>query len=70
MAEGTVMSDKRVPEQETSGGDKPDWRNAVPGQPLPEMPPDAYPEPDSTSSPRAIDSHEPEDGAEQEEGTA
>lgn len=41
----------KVPEQETRGGDRVDWANAQPGQPLQELPPDAYPELDSTDLP-------------------
>lgn len=40
-----------VPAQETRGGNRVDWRNAQPGEPLPELPADAYPEPDSTPLP-------------------
>lgn len=36
-----------VPAQETRGGNRVDWAKAEPGQPLPELPPEAYPEPDS-----------------------
>jgi hypothetical protein len=40
-----------IPVQETRGGDRVDWKQAVPGEPLPELPPDAYPEPDSEQLP-------------------
>lgn len=42
----------RVPEQETRGGNRVDWRNAVPGAPLPELPPADFPEPDSEEIPQ------------------
>lgn len=38
---------RNVPAQETRGGDKVDWANAVPGEPLPELPDAEYLEPDS-----------------------
>jgi len=41
----------RIPAQETRGGDRVDWTNAAPGEPLPELPADAYPEPDSEKLP-------------------
>ena len=37
-----------TPAQETRGGNRVDWAQAVPGEALPELAPDAYPEPDST----------------------
>ena len=40
-----------VPAQETRGGNQVDWTHAVAGEPLPEMPPAEYPEPDSTVQP-------------------
>jgi hypothetical protein len=42
----------RVPPQETRGGNRPDWRHAKPGEPLPELPPPEYPEPDSEAIPQ------------------
>jgi hypothetical protein len=36
-----------IPAQETRGGDKVDWANAVPGEPLPELPPEVNPETDN-----------------------
>jgi hypothetical protein len=36
-----------TPAQETRGGNRVDWAQAVPGEALPELAPDAYPEPDS-----------------------
>jgi hypothetical protein len=36
-----------VPAQETRGGDRVNWAQARPGEPLPELPPEDYPEPDS-----------------------
>jgi hypothetical protein len=36
------------PAQETRGDNRVDWKNVVTGEPLPELPPAAYPEPDST----------------------
>lgn len=41
------MRERQVPRQETRGGVRPDWASARPGEPLPELPPEAYPEPDS-----------------------
>jgi hypothetical protein len=37
----------QVPQQEARGGDKVDWARATAGEPLPELPPEEYPEPDS-----------------------
>ena len=42
---------RAVPAQETRGGNRVDWHEAKPGEPLPELPPDAYPEPDSQQLP-------------------
>ena len=44
----------RVPATEARGGDKVDWEHAEPGKPLPALPPDAYPEPDSEELPLAL----------------
>ena len=44
---------RAIPAQETRGGDRVDWARAVVGEPLPELPPDDYPEPDSTQLPSA-----------------
>lgn len=35
------------PQQETRGGNRVNWAKAVPGQLLPELPAEVYPEPDS-----------------------
>lgn len=43
--------EKTVPEQETRGGNRVDWKQAKPGEPLPEMPQAEYPEPDSQQLP-------------------
>ncbi len=53
-----------VPSQETRGGNRVDWKNAVPGEALPELPPDAYPEPDSTELPVMYDDDDHELGGE------
>jgi hypothetical protein len=42
---------EQVPQQETRGGDRIDWAKAVAGEPLPPLPADAYPEPDSEPLP-------------------
>lgn len=42
---------RNIPSQEQRGGKRVDWANAKPGEPLPELPPDAYPEPDSERLP-------------------
>lgn len=42
---------KTVPAQETRGGNRVDWAGAKPGEPLPELPPETYPEPDSKQLP-------------------
>jgi hypothetical protein len=42
---------RNIPEQETRGGNRVDWAQAKPGEPLPELPPEAYPEPDSEQLP-------------------
>jgi hypothetical protein len=54
----------RVPEQETRGGDKVDWRNAEPGKPLPELPAESYPEPHSEPLPVLLPEHEYDLGGE------
>lgn len=41
---------RSIPEQETRGGNRVDWAQAKPGEPLPELPPEDYPEPDSEST--------------------
>lgn len=50
-----------IPAQETRGGDRVNWSEAVPGEPLPELPPDAYPEPDSEELPLVLPGRDPED---------
>lgn len=50
---------KTVPAQETRGGNRVDWAEAKPGEPLPELPPEAYPEPDSGKLPEPSKSHQP-----------
>ncbi len=42
---------RNIPAQESRGGNRVDWQHAEPGEPLPELPPDAYPEPDSEQLP-------------------
>lgn len=42
---------RNIPNQEQRGGKRVDWANVKPGEPLPELPPDAYPEPDSEQLP-------------------
>jgi hypothetical protein len=42
---------RTVPAQETRGGNRVDWAEAKPGEPLPELPSDAYLEPDSQQLP-------------------
>jgi hypothetical protein len=44
-----------IPAQEARGGNRVDWANTVVGEPLPELPPDAYPEPDSEQLPAGDD---------------
>ncbi len=44
-----------VPGQETRGGDKVDWPNAKPGEPLPERG-ESFPDPDSEDLPAGLDS--------------
>jgi len=46
--------ERNVPAQETRGGDRVNWAKAEPGQPLPELPPDDYPEPDSEQLPLTL----------------
>jgi hypothetical protein len=46
--------ERKVPAQETRGGNRVDWGKAEPGQPLPELPKDDYPEPDSEMLPRVF----------------
>ena len=41
----------KIPEQETRGGNRVNWAEAKPGEALPELPADAYPEPDSEQLP-------------------
>jgi hypothetical protein len=56
MPGGIMEPQKRnVPAQETRGGNRVDWAKAEPGQPLPELPKDDYPEPDSEQLPRVFD---------------
>lgn len=51
-----------VPAQETRGGNRVDWDNVVTGEPLPELPADAYPEKDSQQLPLFTDEElEPRD---------
>jgi hypothetical protein len=42
---------RNIPAQETRGGNRVDWANAEPGEPLPALPESAYPEPDSQQLP-------------------
>lgn len=42
---------RNIPEQETRGGDRVDWAQAKPGEPLPELPPEECLEPDSEPLP-------------------
>jgi hypothetical protein len=51
---------KTVPAQETRGGNRVDWAEAKSGEPLPELPPEVYPEPDSEQLPLFTDPAPPE----------
>ena len=57
---------RTVPAQETRGGNRVNWAEAEPGEPLPELPPDAYPEPDSKQLPLWDDDDTPLPGPEDE----
>lgn len=46
---------RNIPATETRGGDRVDWAGARAGEPLPELPPDDYPEPDSEQLPLPFD---------------
>jgi hypothetical protein len=49
-----MSESSQVTQQESRGGDKVDWRNVVPGEPLPELPDAQYPETDSTAYPGLV----------------
>lgn len=48
---GTAAASAVPPAQEQRGGNRVDWKNVVPGAPLPERPAAEYPEPDSGQLP-------------------
>ena len=61
-SKGQAMTEKRgVPAQETRGGNRVDWAGAKPGEALPELPPDSYPE-DAADLPVLYDDAAPETG--------
>jgi hypothetical protein len=53
-----------IPAQETRGGNRVNWAQAEPGETLPELPPDAYPEPDSEQLELPLDYHREQDDPE------
>lgn len=49
MSGGKQVPGQQVPgQQEARGGNQPDWKKVVPGEPLPELPEAEYPEPESS----------------------